>query len=178
MAFHAQPDSISHAAWVPFDVHGRDVPLQDPMTVVSHWHPGVVVHTVCDVCVAQLVVVGVPVQRGPVENVSVAEGARMIADLQQTCAVQSLLCLHVLGQDLLQTPLQQISPSIVSQSVDCVHCFGHGVDVVFKQSPSTPRFGSISLTDVQQTSLLSVAQSDEPVHAFGQCPGGKQMGSL
>ena len=178
MALHAQPDSISQAAWVAFEVHGRDVPLHDPMTVVSHWHPGVVVHVVCDVLGAQVGLVGVPVHRGPVENVSVADGARMSADLQQICAVQSLLCLHVLGQDLLQTPLQQISPLIVSQSVDCMHVFGHGVDVVLRQSPSTARFGSINLTELQQTSLLVVSQSEEPVHFFGQRPGGRQMGSL
>jgi len=102
----------------------------------------------------------------------------MRADLQQISLVQSLLCLHDLGQEVLQIPLQQISPFIVLQSVDWAQLLGHGVVVVFRQSPSTPRFGSSKRTDVQQTSLLAVLQSEEPVHDLGHCPGGKQIGSL
>ena len=159
-------------------MHATDVPLHTPIVVASHWQPGVALHAAMVVMGAQLVIVGVPLQRGPVENSRVADGARMMADLQQTMAVQSLLCLQVLAHDLLHTPLQQISPAIVSQSVDCAHFVGHGDDVVFMQSPSTLRFGSRSLTELQQTSLLSVLQSEEEVHAFGHCPGGRQMGSL
>jgi hypothetical protein len=98
--------------------------------------------------------------------------------LQQIWALQSLLTLHDLGHDVLHMPLQQISPPIVLQSVDCVHFVGHGCVVVFKQSPDTLRFGSSTATESQQTSLLSVLQSVEPVHDLGHCEGGRQMGSL
>jgi hypothetical protein len=91
----------------------------------------------------------------------------MSADLQQTCALQSLLCLQVLAHVVLHTPLQQISPLIVLQSVDCAHFFGQGVVVVLRQRPETARFGSSTATESQQTSLLSVLQSVEPVHALG-----------
>ncbi len=178
VAFHAQPDSASHVVCAPFEVHGSAVPLHDPITVSSHMQPGVLVHVVDAVAVEQAVVVGVPMQRGPVEKITVDDGARMRADLQQISLVQSLLCLQVLGHEVLQIPLQQTSPFIVLQSVDCAQALGQGVAVGFRQSPSTARFGSSRCADVQQISLLSVLQSAEPVQALGHSPGGKQIGSL
>jgi len=86
--------------------------------------------------------------------------------------------LQLLGHDVLQTPLQHTSPLIVLQSVDCAQLFGQGVDEGFKHNPPTARVGSSSFTEVQQTSLLSVLQSEEPVHDLGQSEGAKQMGSL
>jgi hypothetical protein len=178
VAFHAQPDNDSQVACAAFVVHATDVPLHEPIVVASQMQPGVVGHVVEEARVAQLVTAGVPTQRGPVEKVRVDTGARMSADLQQIWLLQSLLCLHVLGHDVLQTPLQQTSPAIVSQSVDCAHFVGQGVDVVFRQSPSTARWGSSKRTEVQQTSLLSVLQSVETVHDLGHCSGGRQMASL
>jgi hypothetical protein len=177
MGVQVQPDKPSQVSCVAFEVHATDVPLQEPIVVASHVQPGVAGHETA-LRVEQLVIDGVPTQRGPVLNVNVEAGARIRADLQQICALQSLLTLHDLGQLVLHTPLQQISPPIVLQSVDCVHFVGQGVVVVFKQSPWTARFGSSSATESQQTSLLSVLQSVEPVQALGHCPGGRQMGSL
>jgi hypothetical protein len=178
VAFHAQPVSASHVSCVNFEVQATDVPMHEPITVVSQLQPAAVVQEVELVKLEQLVTDGVPTQRGPVVKVMVGGGVRIRADLQQICAVQSLLCWHFLGQVVLHTPPQQISPPIVLQSVDCEHFFGQGVVEVFKQSPETARFGSITPTESQHTSLLSVLQSVEPVHDFGHFPGGRQMGSL
>jgi hypothetical protein len=177
VAFHAQPVRPSHVSCVNFEAHATDVPMHEPITVVSQLQPGVAGHEV-ELSIEQVVVAGVPTQRGPVVNVSVGGGVWIRADLQQICALQSLLCLQVFAQVVLHTPWQQISPPIVLQSVDCMHFLGHGCVDVFRQSPPTARFGSSTPTESQHTSLLSVLQSPEPVHALGHFPGGRQMGSL
>jgi hypothetical protein len=74
---------------------------------------------------AQDVYDGVPAQWGPTEKVTVASGSRVRADLQQIWPAQSLLTLHVLGQDVLHMPLQHSSPALVLQSVDWAHALGH-----------------------------------------------------
>jgi len=83
-----------------------------------------------------------------------------------------------LGQLVLHTPAQQISPPIVLQSVDCPHFLGHGCVVGLRQSPLAARFGSSTPTESQHTSLLSVLQSAELAHDLGHFVAGKQMGSL
>ncbi len=82
VAFHVQPERDSHVACANFEVHATAVPLHEPMVVAFHVQPGVAGHET-PLRARQLVVVGVPMQRGPVVNVSVGVGVRMSADLQQ-----------------------------------------------------------------------------------------------
>jgi hypothetical protein len=90
--------------------------------------PGVVAHLPSEPNSVQ-VYDGVPAQWGPVVKRCVAAGARTSADLQQIRAsgdVQSALVSHSLGQLREQTPLQQISPSVVSHSDERLHVVGQG----------------------------------------------------
>jgi len=107
----------------------------------------------------------------------VAGGRRVSADLQQICALQSLLSLQVLGQAVLQMPPQHSSPAMVLQSTDWVQAFGQGACVGFRHSPAARRVGSTRAAVVQQISLLLVLQAEESAHAFGHLLGGKQIGS-
>ena len=71
----------------------------------------------------------VPLHVGPVVKKYVGFGARTEADMQQMRAefdVQSALVLQDFGQLVEQTPSQQISPTSVWQSVDCLQVCGHG----------------------------------------------------
>ncbi len=88
--------------------------------------------------------------------------------------VQSALDLHDFGQLVEQMPSQQISPMLVWQSVDCLHVFGHGEYVGFRQSPSVLKFGSSSLTVVQQISPDAVLQSLLLPQEAGHSEGGRQ----
>jgi hypothetical protein len=116
------------------------------------------------------------VQRGPTENVVVALGSRVSADLQQIWPGQSLLCWQVFGQLLLQIPSQQISPPAVLQSTDWAQTLGQAVVLLagLRQRPVALRFGSRLRTVVQQTSPLVVSHSEDWVHAFGHLDAGKQ----
>ena len=78
--------------------------------------------------------------------------------------------------DVLQMPLQQISPLPVLQSVDCVQLIGHEVYFGFKHRPVALRLGSLFCTVVQQISPLPVLQSVLCAHFLGHELGGRQMG--
>ena len=104
-------------------LHDEGVPTHVPAVDVTGAHPGTVEHELLE-REEQAAVDGVPVQCGPVEKVMVAPGRRVRADLQQICPEQSLLTLHDFGHDLLQMPLQQISPAVVLQSVDWPQALG------------------------------------------------------
>lgn len=120
---HVQPGSAAQVDAVAFVPHPRGVPEHAPALGVLSLQPGTVVHVEFD-SDAHDVVRGTPAQCGPTENVSVASGNRVRADLQQICPEQSLLAPHVLGQVLLHMPPQQISPAAVLQSADWAQATG------------------------------------------------------
>jgi hypothetical protein len=61
---------------------------------------------------------GIPVAGYPGGRVPPASGELRAGVVQQTCPTQSLDAVHDLGHDVSQTPLQQSSPALRSQSLD------------------------------------------------------------
>jgi hypothetical protein len=116
------------------------------------------------------------VQCGPVLKTCVGGGRFTRADLQQICWLQSALVWQVLAQVFEQTPSQQISLAVVSQSVDWVQVFGQAAYAGLRQRPVALMCGSICGIEVQQTSPLAVLQSVLAAQAFGQSEGGRQNG--
>jgi hypothetical protein len=74
VGFQLQPDNVSQVACVNFEVHATAVPTHEPIVVASQVQPGVAGHVVA-LRIEQLVIAGVPTQRGPFLNVSVGAGA-------------------------------------------------------------------------------------------------------
>jgi hypothetical protein len=139
-----------------------------PMQPV-HPTPAVIPH------IAHVGIVAVPPHSIPVLNVRGGGGSGTSVVVQQTCDPQSALVVHDFGHVSAHRPLQQSCP-VALQSEDVVQATAHGSYFGLRQSPATLSEGSEILADVQQASPLSVAQSEETVHAFGhRVPGTQKL---
>lgn len=162
---HWQPGSAAHSVSLRTPQLATDprhaplAPYEHPLVAPQHdalWQSSQVR--------LELVVV---LHRGGVRKVTVAEGPRTNADLQQISPLQSELVEQVVGQSRLHRPLQHSSPAEVRQSLDFSHALGQLAYLGSRHSPVTPREGSIRVTVLQQISPVPVLQVASLSHPLG-----------